>query len=68
MGPSSRQAPPTRVDPWLVRSRAAPSGTDAFELQGPAPRQADPPKRSEQRPVSARQLYDGSDCPDSDSL
>jgi hypothetical protein len=32
------------------------------------PRQADPLRRSEERPTSARQLYDGSDRPDSDSL
>jgi hypothetical protein len=31
-------------------------------------RQVDPPRRSEERPMSARPLYDGSDCPDSDSL
>jgi hypothetical protein len=52
----------------MVRSRAAPSGTGASEPQRPAPRQADPLRRSEERPASARQLYDGSDRPDSDSL
>jgi hypothetical protein len=51
-----------------VRPRVAPSGTDAFESQRTTPRQADPPRRSEERPASARHLYDGSDCPDLDSL
>jgi hypothetical protein len=46
----------------------APSGTSASEPQRTAPRQADPPRRSEERPASARQIYDGSDRPDSDSL
>jgi hypothetical protein len=32
------------------------------------PRQADPPRRSEERPATVRQLFDGSDRPDSDSL
>jgi hypothetical protein len=36
--------------------------------QRAAPRQADPPRRSEERPTPVRQLYDGSDRPDSDSL
>jgi hypothetical protein len=38
-------------------------GLDAFTSHQP-----NPPRRSEERPASARQLYDGSDCPDSDSL
>jgi hypothetical protein len=45
-----------------------PSGTGAFDSQRSAPRQADPPRRSEERSASARQLYEGSDRPDSDSL
>jgi hypothetical protein len=52
----------------VVHSRAVPSGAGAFGLQRSAPRQADPPRKSEERPTSARQLYDGSDRPDSDSL
>jgi hypothetical protein len=51
----------------MVRSRAAPSGTGASEPWRPAPRQADPPRRSEERQSSSRQLYDGSDRPGSDS-
>jgi hypothetical protein len=46
----------------------APSGTGASESQRFAPRQVDPPRRSEERPAPARQLYDGSDHPDSDLL
>jgi hypothetical protein len=46
----------------------APSGSSATESQRTAPRQDDPPRMSEERPASARQLYDGSDRPDSDSL
>jgi hypothetical protein len=69
VGSSSRPvAPLAQVDQRSVRSRAAPSGTGASEPQRPAPRQADPPRRSEERPVSARQLYDNSDRPNSDSL
>jgi hypothetical protein len=69
VGSSSRPAaPPARVDQWSACSRAAPSRTGASEPQRPVPRHADPPRRSEERPVSARQLYDGSDHPDSDSL
>jgi hypothetical protein len=45
-----------------------PSGTGASEMQRSAPCQADPARRSEERPSFARQLYDGSDHPDSDSL
>jgi hypothetical protein len=68
-GLRSRQgAPPARVDQRPVRSRAVPSGTGAFEPQKPVPRQADPPRRSEEHPASACQLYNSSDCPDSDSL
>jgi hypothetical protein len=55
VGSSSHQAaPPTRVDQWSVRSRAAPSGTGASEPQRSVPRSADPPRRSEERPASAR--------------
>jgi hypothetical protein len=52
----------------VVRPHAVPSGAGASEPQRPVPRQADPPRRSVERPASARQLYDGSDRPDSDSL
>jgi hypothetical protein len=69
VGSSSHQAVPlARVDQRSVLSRAAPNRTGASGPQRPAPRQADPPRRSEERPESARQLYDGSDRPDSDSL
>jgi hypothetical protein len=46
----------------------APSRTGASELQRAAPRQADPPRRSEERPTPVRQLFESSDRPDSDSL
>jgi hypothetical protein len=52
----------------MTRSRATPGGTGAPELRRPVPRQAGPPRRSEERSSSARQLYDGSEHPDSDSL
>jgi hypothetical protein len=69
VGSSSRQvAPPAQEDQRMVRSRAVPSGTCASEPQRSAPRQANPPRRSEEQPASARQLYHGSDRPDSDSL
>jgi hypothetical protein len=68
-GSSSRQAArPAREDQRVVRPRAVPSGAGAPEPQRSMPRQVDPPRRSEERPTSARQLYDGSDRPDSDSL
>jgi hypothetical protein len=68
VGSSSRQAARlTREDQRTVRPRVAPSGTGASEPQISAPHQADPPRRSEERPAFARQLYDGSDHPDSDS-
>jgi hypothetical protein len=65
---SRHAAPPARVDQRSVRSRAAPSGMGSSEPQRPVSRSADPPRRSEERPASTRQLYDGSDCPDSNSL
>jgi hypothetical protein len=46
----------------------APSGSGAYESHRPAPRPADPPRRSEERPAPIRQLYDGSNRPDLDSL
>jgi hypothetical protein len=51
---SHQAAPPTRVDPRLVRSHAGPNGMDASELQRLAPRQADPLRRSEEWSTSAR--------------
>jgi hypothetical protein len=42
--------------------------TGTPESQRSAPCQADPPRRSKERPASAQQLYDDSDRPDSDSL
>jgi hypothetical protein len=69
VGSSSRQAArPAREDQRTVQLRVAPSGTGASESKRSAPLQADPPRRSEERPTSARKFYDGSDHPDSDSL
>jgi hypothetical protein len=69
VGSSSRLAAPSvRDDQRMTRSRATPSGTGAPEPRRPAPRQVDHPRRSEGRLSSARQLYDGSERPDSDSL
>jgi hypothetical protein len=68
-GPSSCQvARPAREDQWTIHPRAAHGGTSASEPQRSAPHQDDPPRRSEDRPATAHQLYDGSDRPDSDSL
>jgi hypothetical protein len=61
-------APPIREDQRMTRSRATPSGTGATESHRAAPRQADPPRRSKERSLSARQIYDGSERPDSNSL
>jgi hypothetical protein len=69
VGSSSRSAsPPTRVGLRSTRSRTAPGGTGTPEPQGSAPHQIDPPRRSEERSMSVRQLYDDSDRPHSDSL
>jgi hypothetical protein len=72
VGSSSRQvARPSREDQRTVRPHVAPSWTGASESQRTAPRQANPPpppRRSEERPAPVRQLYDGSDRPDSESL
>jgi hypothetical protein len=69
VGLSSRQAArPAREDQRTVRPHVVPRGMGASETKRYVPRQADPPSRSEERPASARQLYDGSDRPDSDSL
>jgi hypothetical protein len=65
---SCSAAPPARVGLRSTRSRTAPGGTGTPELPRSAPYQIDPPRRSEERSVSARQLYDGLDRPDSDSL
>jgi hypothetical protein len=68
-GSSSCQvARPAREGQRAVRSRTVPSGAGASEPQRSAPRQVDPPRRSEEQPTTARLLYDGSDRPDSDSL
>jgi hypothetical protein len=61
---------------WLPRPRGSADGSlpcgaqrmGASKPQRSAPRQVDPLRRSEERPASIRQLYDGSDRPDSDSL
>jgi hypothetical protein len=57
-----------REDQQMTRSCATPGRTGAPETRRPAPRQANPLRRSEERPSSARQIYDGSERPDSDSL
>jgi hypothetical protein len=44
----------------MTRSRAMLGGTGAPEPRRLAPRQADPLRRSEERPSSACQIYDGS--------
>jgi hypothetical protein len=46
----------------------APSGTGAPRVAESPPRQADPPRRLEERPTPVRPLFDGSDHPDSNSL
>jgi hypothetical protein len=69
VGSSSRQAArPAREDQRTVCPRVAPSKMGASESQRAAPSQADPPRQSEERPALVRQLFDGSDHPDSDSL
>jgi hypothetical protein len=69
VGSSSRQAAhPVQEDQQTVRPCAAPSGTGATGSQSVAPHRVDPPRRSEERPAPTRQLYDGSNRPDSDSL
>jgi hypothetical protein len=60
--------PPTQVGQRSVRSCTALSETGTPGPLRPVPRQADPPRRSEERSVSVCQLYDGSDRLDSDSL
>jgi hypothetical protein len=69
VGSTSRQAGrPAREDQRTVRPHAAPSRTSTSEAQRAAPRQADPPRRSEERPAPVRQLFDGTDRLDLDSL
>jgi hypothetical protein len=69
VGFSSRQAArPAREDQRTVRPRVAPSRTGASESQRAAPRQTNPPRRSEECPAPVHQLFDGSDHPNSDSL
>jgi hypothetical protein len=69
VGSSSRRAAcPAREDQRTVRPRVVPSGTGASESLRSAPRQVGPLRRSEEWSTSARQLYDGSDRPDFDSL
>jgi hypothetical protein len=69
VGSSSRQAAHTaREDQRMVRSHVVRSGTGASEPQRSASREVDPPRRTEEWPASALQLYDGSDRPDFDSL
>jgi hypothetical protein len=61
-------APPARVGLRSTRSRTAPSGTGTPEPPRSELCQIDPPRRSEERSVPVRQLYDGSDRLDPDSL
>jgi hypothetical protein len=69
VGSSSRQAArPAREDQRTVRTRMEPSRTGSSRSQRAVPRQADPPRRSAERPAPVCQLYDGSDRPESDSL
>jgi hypothetical protein len=69
VGSSSRlAAPPVRVGLRSTHSRTAPSGTGTPEPPRSVPCQIDRPRRSEERSVPVRQLYDGSDCPDFDSM
>jgi hypothetical protein len=69
VGLNSRLAAPSiQEEQRMTRSRATPAGTGAPEPRRLAPRQDDPPRRSEERPSSARLIYDGSERPDSDSL
>jgi hypothetical protein len=65
---SCQVACPAREGHRAGRSHTIPSGAGASELQRTAPRQVDPPRRSEERPTTARRLYDGSNRPDYDSL
>jgi hypothetical protein len=62
-----RLAPPERTSGWSALAWRL-VGRVPPELQRAPPRQADPPRRSEERPAPVRQLFDGSDRPDSDSL
>jgi hypothetical protein len=67
VGSSSHPAAPlVRVGLQSTRSRTAPSGTGTLEPPRSAPRQIDPPRRSEECSVPVRQLYDSSDRPNSD--
>jgi hypothetical protein len=69
VGSSSHPAAlPVREDQRMTRSRAMPSGTGSSEPRRPVPHQADPLRRSEEKPPSAHQIYDGSERLDSDSL
>jgi hypothetical protein len=68
-GSSSRSvAHPALEDPQVVHPCVAPGRTGAPETQRVPPHRADPPRRSEERPAPTRQLFDGSNRPDSDSL
>jgi hypothetical protein len=69
VGSSSRPAArPAREDQRTVRPRVAPSRTGASESQRVVRHKQTPPKRSEERLAPVRQLFNGSDRPDSDSL
>jgi hypothetical protein len=63
VGLSSRSgARPAREDQRATRSRTAPSSSGASEAR------RDLPRRSEERAPPSRHLFNGSDCPDTDSL
>jgi hypothetical protein len=69
VGSSSRPAaPPARVGLRSTFSRTAPNGTGTHDLHRSATGQIDPRRRSVERSASVRQIYDGSDRPDSNSL
>jgi hypothetical protein len=66
---SSRSAArPARGDQRVVRPRVVPIGPGAPEARRDPPRQADPPRQSKERLSPSRNLFDGSDRPDVDSL
>jgi hypothetical protein len=69
VGSSSRSAArPVREDQQAAHPRMAPGGSSASESRQDPPRQADLPRRTEERATPHRHLFDGSDHPDSDSL
>jgi hypothetical protein len=69
VGSTSRQAPrPARENQRTAYTRPEPSRIGVTGSQSAAPCEADPSRQSEERPAPARQLYDDSNYPYSDSL